>query len=58
MIDSYFFLYRGKTFRGTAYLLRYSHVCVMCWKRMLLGFDKKANAWKTAKGLTHIRDVH
>ena len=26
---------------------------------MLLGFDKKPNAWKTSKkGLTHIRDVH
>ena len=30
----------------------------MCWKRMLLGFDKKPNAWKTSKGLTHMRDVH
>ena len=36
----------------------YTHVCMLCWEKLKLGYDTKASSWKTTMGLKHLRDAH
>ena len=36
----------------------YTHVCLLCWEKLKLGYDTKASSWKTTMGLKHLRDTH
>lgn len=35
-----------------------THVCVICWQRLTLTFDKSTGRYLTTNGLNHMRDVH
>ena len=35
-----------------------THVCVICWQRLTLTFDKSTGRYLITNGLNHMRDVH
>ena len=36
----------------------YTHVCILCWRRIRLGWDKSREGWVTTEGQAHINEYH
>jgi len=36
----------------------YTHVCILCWRRIKLGWDKNIEGWVTTEGQTHVNEYH
>ena len=36
----------------------YTHVCILCWRRVKLGWDKNREGWVTTEGQTHVNEYH